>query len=244
MLKNLVIIHVVAAIILIIHISILIDALWLIPVCLLGIFMGLAYSVKPFEFKVKGVMHAVSLTISAFLVPLILLFGAVNSNFAWYIILLSIGFPVAHYGIALANQTGDFLEDKAEGLQSPAVRWGLNKTLKLAKIMSLLGLCLEIIAIWGLVWYAPWLSKIETNISSFIPLRFLIITLIILVITFAYSVPIRGLFSIHNISKLDLGIEKRMLKIKDRMNYPIWQASAIWGLVITSIIIGSISIIF
>jgi 1,4-dihydroxy-2-naphthoate octaprenyltransferase len=243
-LKNLIIIQVAIATVLIFHISWMINALWLIPICLLGIFMGLAYSIKPFEFKVKGIMHIISLMLSAFMVPFILLYSTVSSDFSWYIILLFIGFPIAHYGIALANQTGDFLEDKHEGLRSPAVRWGLNNTLKLAKTMSLIGLFIEIIAICSIIWYAPWAMVVETSISTIIPIRFLIMALVVIVLCIAYSVPLRGLFSIHNISKLDLGIEKRMLKIKDRMNYPIWQASAIWGLVVTSIIIGSISIIF
>jgi 4-hydroxybenzoate polyprenyltransferase len=243
-LKNLVIIQVVIATVIIFHISWVINALWLIPICLLGIFMGLAYSIKPFEFKVKGIMHVVSLMLSAFMVPFILLYSSVSTDFSWYIILLFIGFPIAHYGIALANQTGDFLEDKAEGLQSPAVRWGLNDTLKLAKTMSLIGLCIEIIAICAIIWYAPWATGLEATISSIIPIRFLLMAMIIVVLCIAYSVPLRGLFSIHNISTLNLGIEKRMMRIKERMNYPIWQASAIWGLVVSSFLIMMVNISF
>jgi 4-hydroxybenzoate polyprenyltransferase len=244
LLKNLVIIQVAISIVLIIHISWALNVLWLIPVCLLGIFMGLAYSIKPFEFKVKGIMHVVSLSISAFMVPFVLLYTTASSNFAWYIILMFIGFPITHYGIALANQTGDFLEDKAEGLQSPAVKWGLNNTLRLAKSMTLIGLCLEIIAIMGLVWYAPWVARLDAILGLAVPAQYLIMVLITVVMCMAYSVPLRGLFSLHEISRKHISIQKRMQQIKARMNYPIWQASGIWGLVITSFIImlGSISL--
>jgi 1,4-dihydroxy-2-naphthoate octaprenyltransferase len=243
-LKNLVIIQVSIATILIVHLSWVINALWLIPVSILGIFMGIAYSIKPFEFKVKGIMHAVSLMLSAFMVPFILLYSTVSSDFSWYIILLFIGFPIAHYGIALANQTGDFLEDKHEGLQSPAVRWGLNNTLKLAKTMSFIGLCIEIIAISGFIWFAPWVPKIDAALVLPISSKYLLIVLISIIMIVSYSVPLKGLFSLHKISKWDMKIESRMKKIKNIMNYPIWQASAIWGLVTIGVIIGSLNIIY
>jgi 4-hydroxybenzoate polyprenyltransferase len=236
-LKNLVILQVSVAILLIIHISWVINALWLIPVCLLGIFMGLAYSIKPFEFKVKGIMHVISLCLSAFLVPFILMYSTVSTNFAWYILVFFLGFPITHYGIALANQTGDFLEDKAEGLQSPAVKWGLNDTLKLAKSMTLVGLCIELVAIAGLIWMAPWLAEFEAILGLGAVGRYALIGMITIIMCSAYSVPLRGLFSIHNISNQNIPIENRMNKIKKRMNYPIWQAAGIWGLVATSIII-------
>jgi 4-hydroxybenzoate polyprenyltransferase len=230
-LKNLVILQVTVAILLICHIAWTLSALWLIPVCLLGIFMGLAYSIKPFEFKVKGIMHTVSLCISAFMVPFLLLYSTVSTDFAWYIYMFLIGFPVTHYGIALANQTGDFLEDKAEGLQTPAVKWGLNRTLRLAKSMTFIGLCFELISFYGIVWFTPTL----TGLGSMI--KILIIISITAILCASYSVPLRGLFSLHNISISNISIEKRMSKIKKRMNYPIWQAAGIWGLLITSIII-------
>ena len=230
-LKNLIIVQVAIAILIIGHIAWALNALWLIPVCLLGIFMGLAYSIKPFEFKVKGIMHTISLSISAFMVPFLLLYSTASTDFTWYIYLFLIGFPVTHYGIALANQTGDFLEDKAEGLQTPAVKWGLHRTLRLAKSMTLIGMCLELIAFYGLVWFAPTLAGLGTTI------KFLIMVSITVVMCIGYSVPLRGLFSLHNISLRDVTIEKRMNQIKSRMNYPIWQAAGIWGLVITSIII-------
>ncbi|WP_455391706.1 hypothetical protein, partial [[Eubacterium] cellulosolvens] len=94
LLRSLVIIQVLIAIVLIFHISWAINALWLVPICLLGIFMGLAYSIKPFEFKVKGVLHVLSLTLSAFLVPFIFLYTTVSQNFSWYIILLFVGFSI------------------------------------------------------------------------------------------------------------------------------------------------------
>lgn len=233
-LKNLVIAQVGIAIVLIFHISWALNAYWLIPICLLGIFMGLAYSIKPFEFKVKGILHVISLSISAFMVPFILMYSTASTNYAWYIILLFIGFTIAHYGIALANQTGDFLEDKSEGLQSPAVKWGLNKTLNLAKSMALAGLCLELIALYGFIWYAAWLPGFEATLGLIGMGKYLLMVVISVTLCIAYSVPIRGLFSIHNISRFDLSIEKRMKKIKKIMNYPIWQATAIWGLIITS----------
>lgn len=236
-LKKIVIVQVSIAIVLIFHLAWAINAFWLIPICLLGIFLGLAYSIKPFEFKVKGIMHTISLSISALMVPFILLYSSVSTDFSWYIIVLFISFPITHYGIALANQTGDYLEDKSEGLQSPAVRWGLNNTLKLAKSMTLVGLCIMLIAIYGFVLQAHWLAGFESAVGVNGYGRFLLIGIITCVLCVAYSVPLRGLFSIHKISRQNISIKKRMSNIKIRMNYPIWQAAGIWGLIITVSII-------
>ena len=244
LLKNLVIAQVAIAIVLIFHISWSINALWLIPICLIGIFMGLAYSIKPFEFKIKGILHTISLMTSAFLVPFILLYSTASSNFGWYIILLFIGFSITHYGIALANQTGDFLEDTAEGLQSPAVKWGLNKTLRLAKLMSFVGLCMELVALFGVIWYAPWVVELDAALGLAIPAKYLIMLLITVVLAIAYSVPLRGLFLLHNISKQKINLTKRMNTIKKKMNYPIWQAAGIWGLVVCAGIIMTCNIMF
>jgi len=241
---NLVILQVGIATILVFHLSWAIGRLWLIPICMIGIFMGLAYSIKPFEFKVKGFMHVVSLCISAFAVPLILLYSTQSGDFPWYILTLFIGFPIAHYGIALANQTGDFLEDKSEGLSSPAVKWGLNKTLKLAKTMSLIGLGIELISFYGIIYYSQWAAELGASVGILpITAKLLVMVLITAIMCIMYSVPLRGLFSIHDISKMETSIESRMSSIKSRMNYPIWQASAIWGLVLTStiIMVGSLA---
>jgi multidrug transporter EmrE-like cation transporter len=171
------------------------------------------------------------------MVPFVLLYTTASTNFSWYIILLFIAFPITHYGIALANQTGDYLEDKAEGLASPAVKWGLNNTLRLAKSMTLIGLFLELFAIFGIIWYAPWVARMDAALGLAIPAKYLLMVMIGVVMSMAYSVPLRGLFSLHNISNKKSSLKSRMTQIKTRMNYPIWQASGIWGLVITSIII-------
>ncbi len=238
-LQYLVVLQVGIAIILIIHIAWSIKFLALIPISLLGIFMGLAYSVKPFEFKVKGILHIISLSLSAFMVPFVLLYSTMSMDFSWYILILFLGFTIAHYGIALANQTGDFLEDRSEKLQTPAVRWGLNNTLKLAKTMSLVGLGMELFAFYILILYAPWLPNLEAVLAITLPIpaRYLLFMLVTVFTIVGYSVALRGLFSIHHISKLDISIVKRMKMIKGRMNYPIWQASAIWGLVATALTI-------
>src|SRR5258705_3376539 len=54
-----------------------IQNLWLVPLALGGLFLGLAYSAKPFAFKTRGVLaHAISLSLSAFTVPFLFLYIA------------------------------------------------------------------------------------------------------------------------------------------------------------------------
>jgi hypothetical protein len=108
----------------------------------------------------------------------------------------------------------------------------------------MIGLCMELIAIFGFIWVAPWIPQLDAALAIPFSSKYIIMAMVTVVLIAGYSVSLRGLFSLHNISKWNISIEKRMKKIKNVMNYPIWQASAIWGLVITSLIIGTFSIVF
>jgi 4-hydroxybenzoate polyprenyltransferase len=235
----------VAASLLALHLSIILNAWFLLALVLLGVFFSTAYSLPPLHLKVRGVWHIISLSFSAFTLPFLFFVYVVMHAYSLPILVFILGFTVAHYGIALANQTGDYLEDKAEGLSTPAVKWGLDRTLKLAKVMTLTGFIIILAGLYGFIESVPWLGKFETA-TAFLPFpgRYALIALITVLLAAGYSVPTRGLFSLHSISGQKASIEKRMDAIKLRLNYPRWQASGIWSLTLVSGLLYAFAVVF
>jgi len=226
-LRNLLIIHVVLATILSVHIAYLVDNPLVIVLLGVGLFFGMGYSLKPFQFKVGGVMHPVSFMISLFFIPALFLYMCVNGELpgvgGFFVFG---GFTVMHYAIALTNQTGDFLEDRDTGLTTPAVRWGVTRTLRMALTFTLVGL---VIVTVGLYWL---FYNLEIGNTTLL----LVIVIIPVVLLAGYQVPIRGMtdqIKLSLISDGELGRNpetKRMDRIKERMNYPMWQAAGIYSL--------------
>jgi 4-hydroxybenzoate polyprenyltransferase len=219
-----------------VHICVLLNDFWLFLWVIAGTFFGLAYSVKPFHFKVRGVFH-VTLAFGAGLAPMIFLYyiiGGIPTTSAFLVILF---FIILHYGIALVNQTQDYLEDKESGLLTPAVRWGVTQTLTASLIISLIGLFLGFIGFYILFNDLPSLTILSYTLSFELLYTITVITLII-----SYYTPVKGIWDLIMISSGRETIEQKMNMIKNRLNYPRWQASGIFGLMVISIIFFSIKI--
>lgn len=244
-LLRLFIIQVALSIVIAVHLSLALGSWFILAIVLVGVFFATAYSVPPLHLKVRGVWHVISLCISAFVIPFTFFFFIVMGELPLEVIVLLLGFTVAHYGIALANQTGDYLEDKAEGLRTPAVRWGLDRTLRMAKAMTVIGVVIMLGGMFGYILAAPWLAHLEASLAYLpFPGRYLLMAMTTVIIAAGYSVPTRGLISIHDISAARASIEERMDRIKDRMNYPRWQASGIWSLAAASLVLFSFAVAF
>ena len=232
--KYLIIGQVTLGLLLTVHICYLINNYWLFLWVITGTFFGLAYSIKPFHFKVRGVLHA-TLAFGAGLSPMIFLYyiiAGVPPTSSFLVILL---FIILHYGIALVNQTQDYLEDKSSGLLTPAVRWGVTQTLTASLVISLFGLFLGGIGFYILFNDLPTLTLLGYTLSFELLYLITILTLIC-----AYYTPIKGIWDLIMISSGRETIEERMMRIKTRLNYPRWQASGILGITIVSAVIFTI----
>jgi hypothetical protein len=146
-------------------------------------------------------------------------------------------FIILHYGIALVNQTQDFLEDKESGLLTPSVRWGVTQTLTASLVLSIIGLFLGFFGFFILFNDLVALELLGYTFSFEILYTITVITLIA-----AYYTPLKGIWDLIMISSNKDTIEEIMERIKTRLNYPRWQASGIFGLSIISVIIFSIKI--
>jgi len=217
------------AFILSLHISMVLGS-WVPSILVaIGIFFGIGYSIEPFHFKVKGIGHVISLMLSAFTLPFMFLLYCVTQGFTVPHMLAIIGFSITHYGIALTNQSQDYLEDRAAGLTTPAVKWGLARTLKGSLTMTIIGIPIMMSGLMLISMERGYYLYGE-NIS-WIPYVMLIGAMI------GYSVPLIGLSRLINISEMSQPIKDRMTGIKNVLNYPRWQASGIFGIVSASMVL-------
>lgn len=194
----------------------------------LGTFFGVGYSLPPLHFKVRGWLHAVSLIISAFLVPACFLLFIVAGTVAPAPFVIIIGFSLLHYGIAFANQAIDYLEDRAGGVLSPPVRWGMGRSLVVAMAFTAVGgaLCFGGLHLFLLQGGASVLGLTGA------PLLLLLVPVILA----GYYLPVAGLYRMYR-ATLTRPIEEAVRYMKEICRYNRWQASGITGLMFATAIL-------
>ena len=218
-LSVLILFHLIVSFILSFHISLQISNMWLFIFVIISTFFGLSYSIKPFHFKVRGVLHS-TLAFSAVFAPFFFLYYVIAGFPPISIIFIIIALTITHYGIALVNQSQDYIEDKEGGLTTPAVKWGLAETLILALILSFIGLFSSFIGIW--IFFN---GKEALAFSACI------------ILIFAYSFPLKGIWKLIKISIEEVEITVKISRIRKLLNYSAWQTTGIVGLFIVSFII-------
>ncbi len=206
------------ALLLTFHISLQLSNVWLFIFVSIATFFGLAYSIKPFHFKIRGIFHT-TLAFSAMFAPSIFLYYVIDGFPSFPIFLIMAALTITHYGIALVNQSQDYMEDMEAGLRTPAIRWGLTETLIIALILSIIGLMISFIGIWF------FLKEVFIAVFCFI------------ILIIAYYLPVRGIWRLIKICIKEKEIKEKILRIKGMLNYPIWQVSGIIGLLLVSLLI-------
>jgi 4-hydroxybenzoate polyprenyltransferase len=142
--RNMVIAHVAVALLLAAHISFFLT--WkpvLFVLVLVGAFLGIAYSVEPFRFKSKGPFHSV-MAFPVFAAPGLFSYFLVNDLpindiYSQVVLLLVVGITTAHYALVLLSQCEDFPDDKAMKIRTPAVAWGIKRTVNRAFKLNMWG---------------------------------------------------------------------------------------------------------
>ena len=88
--------HVTIATALSVHISFVMNSFIPLGLVVIGSFFGLGYSIRPFQFKVRGIWHAIALGSSAFFLPFIFLMFVVANGISFPLILFILGFSFVH----------------------------------------------------------------------------------------------------------------------------------------------------
>jgi len=216
-----------AAFALTVHISYMMSS-W-VPVLLVavGTFLGAGYSMPPLHFKVRGWMHPVSLSLSVFFIPAaFVLFTIAGRLTAESLIFLS-GVGILHYGIEFANQAIDYMEDKAGGVLSPPVRWGMGRSLKLALAACSAGMVLELSGLYLMI-----VQRASGSvILGLAPGTFFLLAMPIVLA--GYYLPVAGLWRMYRAS-ITKPLDEAIAFMKRICHYNQWQASGIAGLMVVS----------
>jgi len=206
------------------HISYMMGSWIPIGLVMVGTFFGIGYSLPPLQFKVRGILHSISLLLSAFLIPGIFLLFVIGQGLTLWPTILVLGFSVMHYGIAFANQAIDYLEDKASGVRSPPVRWGMATSLRIALIMIVLGMAVEFLGLYFIVQLKGGFSSTLLGLSPTI-----LFVLFVPVVMVGYYIPVSGLWKMYR-ATMTRPIEEATNYMKTICHYNQWQASGILGL--------------
>jgi len=222
--KAIIVAQIVAAHLLGAHISYIMGSWWPIALVMLGAFLGIGYSLPPLQFKVRGVLHSISLLMSAFLIPGLFLLYVVGGGWLLWPTVLVTGFAILHYGIEFANQAIDYLEDKASGVKTPPVRWGMATSLRIALIMIVLGMAVEFLGLYFIVQLKGGFSSTVLGLSPTI-----LFVLFVPVVILGYYIPASGLWKMYR-ATITKPIEEATNYMKTICHYNQWQASGILGL--------------
>lgn len=228
-LVNLIVVHVALALLLTLHLSVVYNNYWLLMWVSLATFFGLAYSVKPFHFKVKGTLQFSLMIFSIIMVSLV--YYVIGGTPSLPVLFVFLSFIIVHHGIELVNQTQDYLDDKKTGLRTPAVRWGITDTLIASFVITLIGLGLGLVGFYYLFNSLPRLDIFGFYIGF--EILFVITTIILLL---AYFIPLKGTWKFIDISLQNKTEEEKISLIKKQLNYPRWQLTGVLGVTLIATI--------
>ena len=212
----LVIIHILVSIILTYHVTLQVQRIEISFLVWIGIFLGVGYSIEPFRFKKRGLLHSL-IALPIFFIPGVYSYFLVNSfpitdTYTIIFITAAIGITLGHYALILVSQAEDIPADKKMRLITPAVKWGIQKTLRISYVSNLIG------------------SIILTFAFIFM---FLIVNYWLL-----FLLPMKEVYRLYKIS-FSLSSEGELLKeLRKKMTvYPTWHAYGLSGVTISSLCI-------
>jgi 4-hydroxybenzoate polyprenyltransferase len=149
-----IIIHILLSFVLAFHLSIVLQRIEISILVWIGTFLGVGYSVEPIRFKRRGILHSI-VALPIFFIPGVYSYFLVSSlsitdPYTIFFLLAATGITIGHYALILISQAEDQPDDKKMGLLTPAVKWGLFKTIRLSFLLNVIGSILTILALIGL----------------------------------------------------------------------------------------------
>lgn len=217
----LIVVHVSLGMLLTLHLSVAFGNYWLLLWVALAAFFGLAYSLPPFQFKVRGPMYF-SLQIGSFIM-LSLVYYAIGGRYPPVpVVFIFVSFLVVHVGIELVNQAQDYVDDKECGLRTPAVRWGVTPTLIAAFVVTFVGLTLGAVGFY--IFYRT-LPDIEI-LGVTLGFRALYVFTVVAFVA-GYSPPLIGTWRFIKMSRQESSPQRTVARIKKELNYARWQVTGV-----------------
>lgn len=221
----LVIIHIILSIILAYHITVQLERIEVSILVWIGIFLGVGYSIEPFRFKRRGLLHSL-IALPIFFIPGFYSYLLVNNlpitdNYTIIFIIAAIGITISHYALILISQAEDTPADKKMNLYTPAVKWGLKKTLKISYMANFIGSVIITVSL----------------MIMFLTINYWLIILTPLIIIGRYF----SIIEVYRLFKKSLRLYDEdiiLIEIRKKMTvYPSWHAYGLTGVTISSFFI-------
>ena len=221
----LVVIHIIVALILAFHLTFIIDRIEIIVLVWIGTFLGVAYSVEPFRFKRRGLLHSL-IALPIFFIPGVYSYFLVSdlpldSLYTILFVIMGLGVTVGHYDLILISQAEDLPADKKMNLYTPAVKWGLKKTLYISFTSNFIGSIIITIAL----------------ILMFLMINIWLLALIPLIIIGRYF-SMKEVYILHKFSLNTSENSILLEEIRKKMpKYPMWHAYGLTGITVSGLLI-------
>jgi 4-hydroxybenzoate polyprenyltransferase len=221
----LVLIHILASILLAYHVTLQTQRIEISFLVWIGIFLGVGYSIEPFRFKKRGLFHSL-IALPIFFIPGVYSYLLVNNTpitnlYTILFIIAAIGITIGHYALILVSQAEDTPADKKMGLLTPAVKWGIKKTLHISYLSNLIGSIIVTVALL-------FMFLLVNN--------WLLFLVPIIIIGRYYSMKeVQALYK----RSFFLASEEELLKeLRKKMSvYPIWHAYGLSGITLSGLCI-------
>ena len=145
--RNIVIVSGILSLVLAVHLSLVTGRWGILALVLIGMFLGIQYSMGPFFFKSRGILHLVCLWLLLYFLPMLCSSLFVQDAITMQIVALAAAYATVEMGIILVNTSEDLPEDRAMGVRTTTVALGLPRTIMLATGMVIVG-GIGFIAFW------------------------------------------------------------------------------------------------
>jgi len=121
------------------HLSWLLNRWLLLPMVAIGLLLGAAYSVKPFQLKGRGLAQVVCLWLIIFFGPMLFIGLLVNATPSMGVLLFAASFGALQMGIILVNTAEDYPEDLKAEINTSIVSLGLHHGISLSFWLAAVG---------------------------------------------------------------------------------------------------------
>ena len=145
----------------------------------------------------------------------------ITDNYTIIFIIAAVGITIGHYALILISQAEDTPADKKMNLYTPAVKWGLKKTLKVSYMSNFIGSVIITVSL----------------MIMFLTINYWLLLLIPIIIIGRYF----SIIEVYRLYKKSLRLSDEdviLLEIRKKMTvYPNWHAYGLTGVTISSLCI-------
>ena len=111
----------------------------LLPLVAVGLLLGAAYSVKPFQLKGQGVAQIICLWLIIFVGPMLFIALLIDARPSLSVLVFAAAFGLVQMGIILVNTAEDYPEDLEAEIRTSIVSLGLHRGMRVSFLLTAIG---------------------------------------------------------------------------------------------------------